>query len=214
MGFMSRLLAQCRRPTGWFGRLVARGMNISHAKLTDWGLSHISIGRRFTILDVGCGGGGTIRRLARIAPEGQIYGIDYSEESVRISRGANRRLIAAGRVDIRHGSVADLPFPDGLFDLVTAVETHYFWPDLSEDLIEVLRVLKPGGRLILMGGEYRGGKYDDRNAEWVKLADMAYHTPDELRDLVAAAGYSEAEVFEVYDRGWICALGRKASVTR
>jgi SAM-dependent methyltransferase len=183
-------------------------MNISHSKLTDWGLNHISVGRQFTILDIGCGGGGTVRKLARIATKGKVYGIDYSEESVRISRRTNRKLIEAGRVEIQHGSVSTLPFWDSLFDLVTAVETHYFWPDLANDLKEVLRVLKPGGILIVMGGEYKGGKYDERNAKWVELGDMAYHSPDELGELLAV-GYSEVEVFEDYDRGWICAVGRK-----
>lgn len=55
-------------------------MNISHSKMTSWGLSHISIGKHDTILDVGCGGGGTVRKLASTAEEGKIYGIDYSED--------------------------------------------------------------------------------------------------------------------------------------
>jgi SAM-dependent methyltransferase len=209
MGIMGRILGQCRKPTGWLGRLVARGMNISHSKLTDWGLSHVSVGKHFTILDIGCGGGGTVRKLAGIATEGKVYAIDYSEESVRISRKRNRELIEAGHVEVQHGSVSTLPFLDSMFDLVSAVETHYFWPDLVNDMKEVLRVLKPGGILIVMGGEYRGGKYDERNAKWVELGDMAYHSTDELRELLSAVGYSEVEVFEDYDRGWICAVGRK-----
>ena len=209
MGIMNRLLRQCRRPTGWVGRLVARGMNISHSRLTDWGLNHVSVGKHFTILDVGCGGGGTVRKLAGIATEGKIYGIDYSEESDRIARKRNRELIETGRVEIQHGSVSTMPFLDSMFDLVSAVETHYFWPDLVNDMKEVLRVLKPGGALIVMGGEYKGGKYDERNAKWVELGDMAYHSKDELRELLSAVGYSGAKVFEDYDRGWICAVGRK-----
>jgi 2-polyprenyl-3-methyl-5-hydroxy-6-metoxy-1,4-benzoquinol methylase len=87
MGIMSKVLRQCRKPTGWLGRVVARAMNISHSEMTNWGLGHISIGKNDTILDIGCGGGGAIRKLARIAAEGRVHGIDYSEESVRISQG-------------------------------------------------------------------------------------------------------------------------------
>ena len=209
MTILSKLLKQCRRPAGWLGRLTAIGMNRSHAEQTDWGLSHVAVGADYTILDIGCGGGATVRKLAGLASEGNVYGIDYSAESVKVSRTTNRRLIAAGRVEIRHASVSAIPFPDGMFDLVTAVETHYFWPDLANDLKEVLRVLKAGGTLMIVGGEYRGGKYDERNAKWAELADMAYHSPDELVELLSDVGYSDVEVFEEYERGWICAVGRR-----
>lgn len=95
IAIMSKVLKQCRKPKGLLGRLVARGMNFSHSQLTDWGLGLIWIGKDDTILDVGCGGGATIRKLARIAAEGSVHGIDYSQESVRISRWANRRMIEA-----------------------------------------------------------------------------------------------------------------------
>jgi ubiquinone/menaquinone biosynthesis C-methylase UbiE len=209
MALMSRLLGQCRRPTRWLDRMVARGMNISHSEMTDWGLSHIVIGRRDTILDVGCGGGGTIRKLAGIATEGKVYGIDYSEESVRISRRTNRRLEESGRVEIRQGSVSSLPYPDAMFDLVTAIESHYFWPDLVNDMKELLRVLKPGGMLVMMGGEYKGGRYDERNEQWVELADMAYHSVDEFEQLFCTVDYTEVQVLEDFERGWMCGMGIK-----
>ena len=213
MGVMSKVLRQCRRPTGWLGSMVARGMNISHSEMTNWGLEHISIGKDDTILDIGCGGGGTIRKLARIAAEGSVQGIDYSEESVRIAMKTNRRLIEAGRVEIRQGSVSCLPFPDDMYDLATAIESHYFWPDLVNDMKEIWRVLKPGGVLMMMGGEYKGGKYDKRNQRWVELADMAYHSVDEFDRLFCAAGFAEVQVLEDYDRGWMCGIGRKPTLS-
>ena len=41
-------------------------------------------------------------------------------------------------------------------DVVTAVKTHYYWPDLHADLREILRVLKPGGALVVIAEAYRG----------------------------------------------------------
>ena len=209
MGMMSKVLRQCRKPTGWLGRMVARSMNFSHSDMTNWGLGQISIGKSDTILDVGCGGGGTIRKLARIAAQGRVHGIDYSAESVRIATKTNRELIEAGRVEIRHGSVSSLPFPDDFFDLVTAIETHYFWPELVNDMKEVLRVLKPGGILLVLGGEYKGGKYDERNQHWVELGDMAYHTVDEFDRLLCTVGLTEVQVLEHASKGWMCGMGRK-----
>jgi 2-polyprenyl-3-methyl-5-hydroxy-6-metoxy-1,4-benzoquinol methylase len=78
-------------------------MNARHSGVTDWGLAHISIGRHYTILDVGCGGGRTLSKLAG-ATEGKVYGIDYSEESVAASKRTNARWIDMGRVEVRHGA--------------------------------------------------------------------------------------------------------------
>jgi len=209
MGLMSKILKQCRKPSGLFGRMVARGMNASHSKLVNWGLRHITIRQDMIILDVGCGGGGTVSKLAQIATKGKVYGIDYSEASIRISRKTNQDMITKGRVKIQHGSVSNLPYNENMFDLVTAVETHYFWPDLTTDLKEVMRVQKPGGLLIVLGGEYKGGKYDERNEKWVALGNMSYHTPQELRKLFLDVGFTEVEVHEEYEEGWICVIGKK-----
>lgn len=211
MSIMSKLLGQCRKPTGWLGRAAAWGMNRGHSEVTDWGLGHISIGEDDTILDVGCGGGETVHKLARIAEEGHVYGIDFSEASVAVSRRRNRQLMQAGRIHIQCGSVCCLPFSDGRFDLVTAVETHYFWPDLVSDLQEIRRVLKPGGKLAVIGEAYKGGKYEDRNLKWVEWGNMAYHSIDELGKVLSSAGYSDVQVFDDYERGWLCGIGRKSS---
>ena len=121
-------------------------MNASHFKVTDWGLGRVVVGKGDRILDVGCGGGRTVSKLAAIASDRKVYRVDYSEESVAASKRTNARGIDAGRVKIRQGSVSQLPFSDGMFDLVTGVETHFWWPDLRGDVLEVLRVLKPGAR--------------------------------------------------------------------
>jgi len=214
MGILSKLGQQWRKPTGWLGGLLVRAMNLNHSRLNDWGLSHVSIGKHDTILDVGCGGGGTVHKLARLATEGKVYGIDFSEESISVSRRTNRQLIEMGRVDIRQGSVSSLPFPDQMFDLVTAVNTHNYWPDLVADMQEVLRVLKPGGSLVILGGGYKGGKYADRNEKFAEVVNMAFLSVNELSGLFSKAGYAGVQMFEEYDWGWICGTGRKPSPCR
>src|SRR3954447_22146879 len=99
------LITQVRKPSRWVGRLFARLMNKSHSDLTDWGLSHVTIEEKFNILDVGCGGGRTVSKLAQMACGGMVHGIDYAAGSVAESRAHNKQLIAEGRVHIEQGSV-------------------------------------------------------------------------------------------------------------
>ena len=115
---------QVRKPDRFIGRLFATLMNRSHSKLTDWGLWHVRIAKACHILDVGCGGGRTIEKLAAMAPSGKIYGIDYASGSVATSRARNRGLIRDGRVEIQQAAVSQLPFAADAFDLVTAIEIN------------------------------------------------------------------------------------------
>ena len=186
-------------------------MNSSHSKLTDWGLQHISIQNHDTILDVGCGGGRTISKLAVVATQGKVYGIDYSEESVAATKRTNTQLIDLGRVEVRHGSVSQLPFPDNMFDLITAVETHFWWPNLPGAMREVFRVTKPGGMLVLIAEVYKGA-----NTTVSKLAEkyasrtgMTLLSVDGHRELLTNAGYSNVQVIEERAKGWICGIGKK-----
>jgi len=186
-------------------------MNLSHSKLTDWGLGFLSIGKRFAILDVGCGGGRTVSKLATIATEGKVFGVDYSDESVAATKRLNARAIADGRVDVRNGSVSQLPFADDEFDLVTAVETHFWWPDLPGDMREVFRVVKPGGALVLIAEIYKGAntmaaKLVEKHASRVGMTLLSV---EEHRDIFTGAGFSDVRVIEERGKGWICGMGRK-----
>ena len=213
MSAADKVIGQCRKPSGFFGRFILWGMNRQHSKLTDWGLSHVSIKKTDTILDVGCGGGRTISKLAERASDGKVHGIDYSEESVTAAHRNNVRWIDIGRVSIREGTVSQLQFENNTFDLVTAIETHLFWPDLPADFREIYRVLKPLGTLLIVAEIYKGGKHLEgvRKQLFEKhlAANMNLLTPDEHRDLFTSAGFVDVQVFEKLDKGWICALGRK-----
>jgi ubiquinone/menaquinone biosynthesis C-methylase UbiE len=172
-------------------------------------LTQTSLSTHDTILDVGCGGGRTVDKLAARATQGKVHGIDHSGESVAVARRTNKRWIKLGRVAIQSGSVSHLPFSDDMFDLVTAVETHYFWPDLPADMREILRVLKPGGTLIVIAEAYKGGKHDKVVRKLRELANMAILSVDEHRELFSTAGYSDVRIIERFEKGWICGIGRK-----
>lgn len=204
-------VSQCQKPTGWLGRLNLWRMNVSHSKVTDWGLAHVSIDKQDTILDVGCGGGRTVGKLAVMATQGKVYGLDHSEESVIVTQKTNARWIESGRVEARQGSVAQLPFPGAMFDLVTAVETHFWWPNVPAGMDEIFRVLKAGGKLILIAEIYRGANTTSaRLAEkYASKTRMKLLSVDEHRALFVNAGFSDVQIIAESDKAWICGIGRK-----
>lgn len=141
MGLLNRFFTNCANPQGWMGRMMLRMMNFGHAPLTNWGLGFVEFQKGWTMLDIGCGGGATLKRLTKRSEWAQVYGIDISEESVAKARKVNANVLDK-QVFVCQGSAEKLPYEDGKFDLVTAVETVYFWPNLSDCLQEVRRVLK------------------------------------------------------------------------
>jgi SAM-dependent methyltransferase len=198
---------QVKKPTRFVGRLFAWLMNGSHSTLTDWALTHLRVDRYANVLDVGCGGGRTIEKLAGIAT--LVYGIDYAAGSVAASCAHNKQLIAEGRVYVERASVSRLPFTDDFFDLVTAVETQYYWPNLVNDMREIRRVLKPGGHLMVVAESYKGGRHDWLLGPVMRLIGSHRLSVEDHRALFTAAGYTEIELYEELGRGWLCAIGRK-----
>ena len=206
LGLGVYLVRQVKKPDRFAGRFFARMMNGSHAPLTDWAFTHLEIPEDATVLDVGCGGGRTIEKLA--AKAAQVYGIDYAAGSVASSRAHNQRLIAEGRVHVDQASVSRLPFADK-FDLVTAIETQYYWPNLQGDMKEILRVLRPGGRLMVVAESYKGARSDAVLGPVMNLLGSSRLSLDDHRALFLAAGYVGVEVHEERARGWLCAIGTK-----
>ena len=212
MGPVDWLMSQSGRPRGLAGWLLVRGMNRAHAPMTDWALSLVSLRDRRAVLDVGCGGGGTLLRLSALAPRAELHGIDYSTQALDVAARATRRLMEQGRVFLREADVSGIPYEEGRFDLTVAINSHYFWSDLAAGLGEIMRVLRPRGSIALAGGEYFGGKHDARNRKLASNGRMNCQTLHELRDMVSDAGYSDAAIHEEWDKGWFCVVGHKPIV--
>ncbi len=151
-------------------------------------------------------------KLAAVATEGKVCGIDHSAASVAMAMRTNKQWIDIARVEVREASVSRLPFSEGSFDVITAVETHFWWPALPTDLREVLRVLKAGGRLILIAEVYKGATAFTSKAveRYSEKTGMALLTVEEHRELVTDAGYSDVQVMTEPSKGWICCIGSKA----
>lgn len=206
MTLLGRFLSQTGKPRGRFGRILVRSMNFGHSGLTLWGLSKVEIPETATVLDIGCGGGRTLERLAVLTKRGNAVGIDYSDDAVAVARKRNRRLIASGRVEVVHASVSSMPFPDATFDCVLAIESYYFWPDIAEDLAEVRRVMKPRGQLVIIAGMYRGSRFDRRYERLIRAGGMRCFSAEEFEEILQAAGFPSAAVTVEPRKGWLCAV--------
>ncbi len=121
---------------------VASMMGAMHAEWTN------AIGHAGDVLDVGCGGGQIMAMFAKESPDSRFVGVDLSEDQVR---RASRRVQSLGsRVSVKPGSALALPFPDGQFDVVYSIASIKHWSDKKGGLQECVRVLKPGGRLLVV----------------------------------------------------------------
>jgi ubiquinone/menaquinone biosynthesis C-methylase UbiE len=209
MGISEKFVKQCRKPSGRFGKFVGRAMNFGHKKIRRWGLAHISIEPDANILDIGCGGGKAVKELAMFTPNGKVCGIDYSEDMVQLAMKVNRAFIKKGLVEIKRATVSCLPFDDNMFDLATAFEAYYFWPNLIDDLKEIRRVLKPGGTFLIVNEVYKDDKFEKRNAKWAKLLDMQLHTPSDYSDFLTEAGYHIVNIDSIPQKNWITAIAKK-----
>lgn len=209
------LLLNARRPEGDLGNDLIDNMNVNHEGLARWSLSHLDISKKDSILDVGCGGGVNVERFLEMT-DALVVGLDYAELSVERSSELNSSAIDDGRCEIIQGSVSDLPFNDATFDIVTAFETVYFWPDFVNDLIEIRRVLKDKGK-IFIANEALPNESDERQRHIVELLEMRIYSQDELEDSLAKAGFGEIECyvkeskdsFTGDDADWICAIAKK-----
>lgn len=197
------------KPTGEAGEEMLLRMNESHFAVTGWALGHWHFKENDTVLDIGCGGGATLKRLSERVPAGRLFGVDYSPVSVALSKKTNAADVASGKMTVAEGSVSALPFPENSFDKIITVESFYFWQDPKNDLREVLRVLKPGGTFLLVADIYGKDGLSERALENIRSYRMNNPTLDEFRALFEQAGFSETSLHTKNGTDWLCVDGVK-----
>ena len=197
---MPYLTSQFGRPRGPVGHLVGWLMATKNRDRTRWTVGLLDIQPRDQILEIGFGPGVGIELCAALAREGRVAGVDYSQAMLADAVRRNAAAIRAGRVELRHASVAALPYPAEQFDKVFAINSLRFWPAAVENLREVRRVLKPGGLIAITEQPMGAGG----EAEVPQLREA-------LRDELGAAGFWDIRIETTWLRPatCVCALGRK-----
>lgn len=194
-------------PRGFGGVRTMRAMNKSHDELTDWGLSFLKVNGEDHILDIGCGGGRTLKKLA-MATRNTVWGVDIADTAIKESYRMNRSDVKRDHVMLCKSGVSELPFADDTFDVVTAVETIYFWPCPAKDLKQIFRVMKHGGRLMILTEARADGPHPERWLEIAAKIHMNVPTADGLAQELQNAGFKKVTAYVRDDA--LCIIAEKA----
>ena len=180
---------QFRRPTGIVGRIIGNRMAQQHEPENAWTVSLLSIQPTDHVLEIGFGPGTTIQRLASLASEGYVAGIDLAPAMIQLARKRNAASIQAGRVDLAYGDAAKLPYSENSFDKALSIHCLYFWTDPLQVLREIQCVLKPGGKLVVTLLPKEKWPGDGQGTPECRV-----YRGEDVAKLMLAAGFSDADM--------------------
>jgi len=176
-----------------------------------------------TLADVGCGPGYLVGEMAEAFPDLNVIGVDISEEMVGL---ATRDYVGASygqRVRFQQGDIQGLPFEDDSLDFVVSTLSLHHWADAGEAFREIQRVLKPGGRFLILDA-----RRDTRRLfYWILLFAQTFVVPSPMRRSNEPSGsvlssYTPAEIEPVLSEtrfgdwkikggfAWMLIYGRKS----
>ena len=138
---------QLANPDGFGGHVIGWLMTWANRAPIERTIAAMAIGPNDIVLDLGCGPGTAVARLARRARH--VYGLDRSTTMIAVASRRNRQAIARGRVDLSLGAFDALPYTDRSIDAVLAANVMYFWHDVPSVVRELDRVVRPGGRIAI-----------------------------------------------------------------
>ena len=185
-------ITQCRKPHGDEGFETIENMNENHREISEFAFGIVNVGKNDRILDIGCGGGVNIEKFLKLT-DSNVDGLDYSEVSVEASLAQNRKAVDDGRCRIIQADVRQMPIGDEEYDLVSAFETIYFWPEIQESFREVSRVIKPNGQFLIAQGT--DGNHPDDEMWLATVEGMHVYTAEDLKEYLLNAGFSRVESY-------------------
>jgi SAM-dependent methyltransferase len=194
---------RARRPSGAAARAAYRDP-LYHYPNFRVILNELALSPEDELLEVGCGGGALLRLALQSGC--RAAAVDHSPDMVRLARETNRDAVAAGRLDVREASADALPFPDATFSCAVMTGVLGFLPDPVAALRELGRVLRPGGRIVVLGAdpELRGTPA----APEPIASRLRFYDEGALADLGRAAGFADVQVV----RREMLAYAREAGV--
>lgn len=205
---LHKYYARGRHPRGFWGARALKAMNgKKHAALPEWVFEEVKLSDKAVILDMGCGGGANIKRMLAMCPEARVTGLDLSNLAIEVANDLNYKEIIDGRCLITGGNVTQMPLAREIFDVVTAFETIYYWSSLDVGAAEMLRVLKPGG-MVVIANEMDGEGEQDRITERA-VGGIRIYSINEIKQSLIDAGFNNIDARHDEGRRFICVNARK-----
>jgi len=209
MGLIRKFFNQTRKPEGFLGKLMLKGMSLGHASVADWAMSLLNIPEPLQIAELGCGNGRDAGELLKKYPASKVTAVDYSPLSVEKTKIKNKNMLASGRLEVLENDVSNLKLEHEKFDLATAFETIYFWPGLEKCFENVRKILKPKGHFMIVM-ESNG---QDKVIQWFKkrIDGMNVYSAQEINDYLKSACFSKIETHQKPSFGsvWLMVLAEK-----
>ena len=184
------LIKQSQKPSGLVGRVITKIWSFYFKKLSLWAIKQTTISGNYRILEIGYGGGSTIKNLLALNKHLEVHVIDISKESYRTAQRVHSDSIRKGSVQLKIGNVENIPYQNNYFDRVFAIQTHIFWKDIKKSFQEVYRVMSSNSTLIIASEK-----------EKINYHMTDYRTSHEFIQLLTSIGFSKIE--EKQNRNWI-----------
>jgi ubiquinone/menaquinone biosynthesis C-methylase UbiE len=186
MNFKTFFSEQARKPSGLFGRWVmSKIFDHGNVAINDFMKELLSLKKNDHVLEIGFGTGKLIFEMAKRVNKGLIEGIDLSDAMVAIAEKKNKKYIAEGKVIIRQGDFEETTYSDNHFDKICSANTVYFWPHPDNYIKNILRILKPGGKLILAFEDI-----EQLESRPLSTNVFRFYQPDEIITLLSRNGFS------------------------
>ena len=185
MSIFNNLMEQSIKPKGHTGRIMLKIMNAVHKRIFIFGIENINVSDGCKLLDLGFGGGLALKLLSKKYTNVKLFGIDFSEEALKIGSKNNKKDIERGKIMLLQADIEAIPFPDNHFDIITAFQTHYHWQELDIKVKEIYRVLNKNGQFVIVAEKYKLNYHMEK-----------FKTENELRQLLIETGFQQIEYKE------------------
>ena len=150
MGFSTYFSRQAKKPSGIFGRLfMSRIFDKGNLELNIFVKETLAIKKSDRVLEIGCGTGSLLKRIANELENGSIEGIDFSKTMISLAKKKNKRHVLKKKAIIRLGNFDELRFENNSYDKIFSVNTIYFWKNPVTTISKAFDLLKANGTIVL-----------------------------------------------------------------